>query len=113
MPRRVGVYLEVVGVELTTACRLQQRCAERHHLLVGCVDVFDPQVEVDVLRRPERPSGDDVVSRGLMPRSPRPPSPVRKTATVGAAAITCLWYGPPVSGPAALEIRRQQGVRPR
>ena len=36
----------------------------------------------------------------------------RDTRVVADAAITCLWYGPSVSGPIALGILRRQAVPP-
>ena len=49
------------------------------------------QLECDLARW--RPGGS---GRGLMPRSSGRRQPVRETATIGAAAITYLWYGPSV-----------------
>lgn len=46
-------------------CRLEQPCAQRHHLFVGCMNVVDPQVEMDLLRIPVGPLGRNMIRRKL------------------------------------------------
>ena len=65
MPGRIRVDLEVVrGGRLFG--RLQHPCTQRHDSVVGRWEVFDPQVEVDLLGRcPVGPVRGDVIGREL------------------------------------------------
>jgi hypothetical protein len=70
MPCGVSVDLEVVdGVD--NLRRLQHVGTKRHHVFVRCLEVVDPQVEVNLLRR--RPVGPirRYVVRGKLDTNPR------------------------------------------
>ena len=64
MAGRVGVHLEALGGRRVGG-RLQQTSTESEDLIVGCREILDEEVEVDLLRRTVRPVGLHVVRREL------------------------------------------------
>ena len=80
MPGRIRIDLVIVG-GIAVGRSLQHPCAQRHDLLVGRVDVVDPEVKVNLLLRSSvRPVRWDMVGRELdtHPRGSDPSFPQPK-----------------------------------
>lgn len=66
----ICIHLEVVGsCWRSFSCGLEHRGAERHDLFMSGLEVIDPQINVDLLRRSIRPLWRHMVRRELNPYS--------------------------------------------
>jgi hypothetical protein len=67
MPSGIRVDLEALG-RVDVVSRLQEPGTQRYNLIMGGRHVVDMQVEVDLLRRPVRPLGRNMIGRELNPQ---------------------------------------------
>ena len=75
MPGGIRVDLVPLG-RLDVSCPLEQLGSQRDDLVVGCLDIIDEQVEVDLLRSPIRPVRRNMAGCARLTRMPRSPRKV-------------------------------------